>query len=113
MSAEIVWNAIAKNAAYTMKRAGVVFSHRSVDNLHRQNSSQFGRRRAVDVTHNGKLIKIEDGKTSIHRYNAKRGKKLLENFRVGALNKVTRKHRLAVRAASKKASSFTAKKVKA
>lgn len=110
MSAEIVWNIIGKNASYTKKNQGVVFSHRSVDNLHRTNSSQYGRRRAVDVV-GAKLLKIEDGKVTTHRYNSKRGKKLLEGFRLDALNKVHRKRRLSVRRAAKTAGAFTTKKV--
>lgn len=109
MSAEVVWSCMRKGAAYTKKNQGVVFSFRSVDNKHRTISADAGRRRAVSVA-NGKVYKIEEGKTTKSRYTPKRAKKVLETFRADIMNKVAKKVRAQKKYISRKAGVFAAKK---
>lgn len=115
MSAEVAWAAVRKSASYTVKRAaGQTFSRRSVTGFHRTSASQFGRRRAVDVTPTGKpaLVKIVDGKTTVHRYSKKRALNLLAGVRGDQIANVNKKVRRLAIVRARTAGGYTTKKAK-
>jgi hypothetical protein len=112
MSAEVAWSVVRKAANYTKKQNNTVFSFQSVDGFHRQQTAKFGRRRSVDVTKGGKLIKIDDGKKTVHRYNTKRAAKLLDGFRGDLMNKASKKVRFTKMVRGRKAAGYSTKKAK-